>query len=1733
MATNRIVKRTLKGLLIFLLGLLGVFCLLFVFIQLPAGKRFVKNEVQQYLSKKLQTKVSIASLNYKLPNWIELQGVYLEDRRGDTLLYLGSARVDIKMLALIKGNTDISRVTLSNTRINISRQTNDRSFNFDFITRAFAGNKDKTSDTDTSGLKITLAKLSLNNFHLRFDDAYGGNKFQTDLDTAFVSFERFQPDKLKFNLRELYIDGLNHNMTLLQSLQKETSAAEDGDEASLLISTGKLTIKRSVINITDDVTKMYSGNVLGNVILTNAAFDLKGSYGKADSLILDSSQIVFTSPIINNQTSSSKPDWNFDAKHVTLHHSVFKFDDLLSTPTDGLDAAHLELSAISAEMEDLHNAGASVSGKIKSLSFKEKSGLIIEEAKGNLVFNDTILSLQDFYLKTPNSILQSSFSLQYDSLAGIMANPTKTFVHADLNKSKLAIDELYLLLPSLKESFPPASFAGNNIHFNTKLNGSLAKLYVSHLQVDALSGSKVQGSGILYNLTKPQALSYDMDISSGSLARQDMLKFISPELKEQLGAIPSVINLAGNIKGNTHEIESALHIVGKEIDVTGNISLKIPEGNEPPVYTVHLKKGAFGKGLINSFIPAGSLPEGFSIPPNIVITGLLNGSGDKIVTDANFATGYGDVKIKGFVEKFTDEKTAIYDLDMYLNRFDVGKLMGKDSLMGEITGRVMAKGEGFDYKTMKADISTNLQEWYLNNYTWHNLNVDANLNSGDFRTRLSVSDTAILLKGALQGNLAGDYPVFTGDIRVDTLRLLPLGLHPDEMDMAFSLALDVESLRPHNMKARILADSISFIMHNERYPIDSIAISASSENNIDSITLNSSIVHAYVSGNFGYDKITTALLNYVNHHYTIRGDSTITIPAQQINFEATTTDNHPLFSAILPGLTKISGISVKGNFKNDEDGGMLNFKMSLDTLIYNAVSVGKIDLTLIGDNEKIDYGLKTRSVNVTNKSFNNTSLKGFVKNDSVVVDFLTKDRKGRNWFALNGTLENVDSGYRVHIRDNVMLNYENWKPAADNFILYTKSGWLANNLVLNSDTSRILIRSRENEPNSPIDLSLDNFNLYSISSFINTQEEIIRGTMNARLTVEELDKSVPSFTGYAYVNDLKIMKEPMGELEFYAANIGNDVVSTRIYLTGNRNDVSMSADYNLSTNNVQADMQVDELNAATLRAFSAGHLKRSEGNIHGNISLSGNITNPRWDGKLFFDTTYFALTELGAPYKVVNQEIGLEYPQIQFKQFTIQDSLKNKMFINGNITARSLMKYDLDLGIKTNKFVVLNVEQNPDNEFFGYASIDADIRVRGNSETPEIQGNVLLNDKSDVTIILPEQNFDKDAAKSIVRFVDADTFDIIRSGEKFKDEFDQGSSFVKFLNYNLNIEVNKDATLRILVDPISGDEMTVRGNAQLNAGVDPGGNLLLAGNYELESGSYVLNYQFLQRRFNLLKGSTLTFLGAPMNAQANVSAEYISKAAARELLSNEVSSVDASMANSFNQKIPFKVIMNMTGPLKKPDIKFDIQLPDENSGVKINPDLRTMLENKLSQIRGDETAINKQVFSLLLLNRFISEQSADFFKGSGNGFNDIARQSVSQFLSSALNEIASDLIRGVDIDLNLNSYTDYTGISSNARTDLNLSLSKAFLDDRLVVTVGKNFGIEGQNPANKQDDFNSFIPDLNVAYKLTADGKYMIRAYRRNQYEIILDGYVVETGVGFVMTVDYDKFKEIFRKGKK
>ena len=78
--------------------------------------------------------------------------------------------------------------------------------------------------------------------------------------------------------------------------------------------------------------------------------------------------------------------------------------------------------------------------------------------------------------------------------------------------------------------------------------------------------------------------------------------------------------------------------------------------------------------------------------------------------------------------------------------------------------------------------------------------------------------------------------------------------------------------------------------------------------------------------------------------------------------------------------------------------------------------------------------------------------------------------------------------------------------------------------------------------------------------------------------------------------------------------------------------------------------------------------------------------------------------------------------------------------------------------------------------------------------------------------------------------------------------------------------------------------------------------------------------------------------------------------------------------------------------------------------------------------------------------------------------------------------------------------------------------------------MGSNFELEGPQNTNQQS--NNIAGNVAVDYQLSRNGKYFIRFFRKNDYEGEIDGYVIETGLSFIINVDYNHFREIFHRRK-
>jgi translocation and assembly module TamB len=1601
---------------------------------------------------------------------------------------------------------------------------------------AFSGaQKNAVTPADTAVLKITLQKVLLNNIRLKFSDKYAGNEFTTSITNAEADLHLFQPDRLQFGIDKLTASGLRFFMVTTKEALKTGNMAKSAVE--LLFKANKIDLKDINVSYQNKVNGMFYANTINHLAINKTDLDLAKENVLIGAIFLDSSFIQFTAPKIDTKlladTLTSGNNWNIAINQLQLKNDAITFDDNNFLPKEGFDYAHIGLKKINISAGKIFYSADSILANINQLAFRDKSGFSLDTTHANIRYSNKGIEATDLYIKTPQSLIQHTLVVKYDDIKKLTDNPQNSEVRVQLKNSTLAINDLYMLMPSVKKYLPPQKFKNNIIRLSTQINGTLKQLNIPSLQLAGLSGTVINAKAVLYNVTDTNNFAYDITIFNSSLPRMDLLKFM-PANNELLDKLPPVINFATHLKGNLKNTMADITINSSSFLLSGKGEIKNIDKPNALQYNIAIADSRIEKSLITALFPPGTIPASIDLPEIITLTGTAKGNMTNIQTDLTLGGTYGGAKVKGFVYNFKNPSLAAYDLTFATQNFQVGKLIKQDTIIGNITFSGYAKGKGFNYKTMNAVIKGNVESIGFKKYDYRNIVVNADLKNGNIVSDGSIDDANIKLNYTATANVKSKYPTIEIRVNVDTIQLQPLHLYKDTLNASFTAYLKAADLDPENLNVYTRIDSSKINVKNKLYAMDSIIAKATTANGINDISLSSPLADVVAKGKFQYNKIGLSLMRYIDRYYNVTDTVIGKIAPQQITFEGVIKKN-TIITGFVEGVD-YDNIVFNGSYASNERDSALQLKANIPYLLYqtNKVSNGVIDIASL--NNQITGTVNFDTLHVGSNKFYKTAIVTTVAGDSVSIAAVTKDQKENDRFAVGADITRKDKAYTFSLKDTLLLNYKKWTVAPDNKIMYSPKGILVTNFLLSNDSTSIAAASRENVLNSTIDVTINNLKIKDITSMLNSDTLLASGIIDGKFSISEFDKKLPAFTGNLRVDSLQFMQQPVGTIKLFAEKTGENNITATMGLTGNGNIVDIKGNYYLNNDTKQfdADLNIGNLNMTTLQAFSQGNLVRSSGSIRGKLILDGQFTNPHWNGSVSFDTTRFSIAKLGTTYAIDNQKINFNYPVISFNKFTVKDSANNAMVVDGDITSKSITAYDLNVGINAKNFTLVNVSKAIDNQVYGFAAVDADISITGNSKVPAIEGNITLNDKTNVTLVLPESNVNKDDAKSVVRFIDRDTF-ALPEKIAFRPVNEVIPAFAQFLNYNLNIEVSKKAALTIIIDPSSGDELKIQGDAQLNAGVDPGGNIVIAGNYALNSGYYILNYQFLRKKFNLLPGSTIAFSGAPTDARIDIRAEYIAKTSPKDLLGNEVGTVDPKLANTFKQEIPFRVILTLKGSMMKPEISFDIQLPDEN--VQMNSDLRTTIQNKLTQLRGDVAATNKQVFSLLLFNRFVGEQSTDFFKGSGDGggFNNLARQSVSKFLSSALDNIASDLFRGLDVDLNLKSYKDYSSGDAQQKTDLNVAITKSFINDRISISVGKNFGIEGQDASAKaaQQKGAGFLPDVTVNYKLTQDGKYLLRAYKKTQFEVILDGYVIETGVAFVVTMDYDKFGELFKRKSK
>ncbi len=1685
------------------------------------GQQFVTQQVNSYLGKKIKAPFRIGSIRYRIPDWIELNDVFFQTPQGDTLLSGRHMRVDLDMLALLQSKVSLNEVQLDGVNLHVTRKLakpgdTTASFNFNYLIDAFNpidSTKAKpvaapATDTTASPLAISLSKVNLHKVMIRYEDDMAGANVDAYVDSLRVNFQNVDVAKSRYLIRDLTADGLNVKSRIYEGVPSPPSApSKPGDTLTLGLGNWQLT--RSRWNVRVETADFATTGNVGKLAMESDKFYLTGEQIGIQSLQLLNSEVTATllrpqraKPLARSPeariamqktgTASDAPPvkpaaaqpagWVAKLGKVQFANDRIQFDDQTAPrQKKGLDYGHLDLKGLGIEGRNLLYSPDLISGQLRRGRFSDQSGFVLQHVDVDATYGAKQTLLSNLFIRTgapgqQGSLLRDRLEIRYDSIGQLSRategkNLDRVKVFLNLRQSRLAFADVIQLAPFLANTPPLAGNSREVVRATVQLRGTLADLRIPVADFALLGGTVLKANGRFTNVTNPKRLGLDLTLIDARTTRADLQKLA----------------------------------------------------------------------------PKGTLPDSLALAPNLKLTGRIRGKLDALTADARLATNWGNATFDGTLRNFYTGKNQAYEGKASLTKFEAGKWLMNPNQFGTVTAQASFNGRGLDTKTLSTNFRAVVAEAGLNGYSYKNADVNGTLTNGILTVKGGINDPNVRLLLDTRVSLKTAFPSVTGAVNITELNIDKLKLYADPLSIKGNIQLDMTSTDPARPEGTVNAQNAVVTLKGKTYPIDTLYLKAGTvAPNRKTLLVGLPFGQLSLSGQFEYTRLYGIIASEFGRYFKLPGLTYKPIQPPYSVYVNGTIRQHPLLQAFVPGLRKLDPVSLNAYIDNtgtpDRRDTTLAITVKTGLIDYDTIVVKGSSLGLLAYNNQLAVAGQLNGVQTSSLKLFTTQLTGSAANNRFSFGLISKDSLNKDRHGLAGLVSLVGNDYRLQVGQRGLLtNYRTWTSDSTGYLQYGTDGVLAKGFLISQGKQTLSLNSTTPTPNSPLRVEARNLRLRDLAAIANQDTALAAGTLNSNVVVSNY-LSKPggpplSFTGDMNVDSLRVMDKPIGNVDGKFSNASNGRIAVDVNLLSKDNDAKLSGYYNPNNPKDALDflLKLNRLDARTIEAFSFGELRRAKGTLHGEADILGSTTSPQLNGGISLDSVAFNIKQLNATYRIDQERIRLSGQTITFTDFNLRDTLGRALTMDGSVVLKNIPDVSYDLRVRAQNFLALNAARKDNGFLYGQASVSANLHIVGKGTSSSVDGNVRLEDGSKVTTVLPSDEASLNDARQTLTFIDHnDTLALAKYLRPRKDtvaaplQFDQLNNS----NINLTLEADEKSEITIIVDELNGDNLRARGNARLAVNVSPSGEISVLGRYEVTEGRYSLTYQVLQREFTLQKGGYINFTGDPLKADLNLTAVYQARTTSDALISSETSGSTQPLAKI---QVPYNVALTLSGNLAAPTIGFNIIAPSET--ITRLGDVGDAVTRKLESLRANPNDMNKQVFGLLILGNFIAENS----NSSGSGFNvgatatDLARSSVSKVISQQLQQFASGLIKGVDLDVNLNSQSGeaQTGSATGSRTDLNIGLSRSFLQGRLTVSVGKNFLVQGSDDIKQAQNNSAVFDNLSLNYNITRDGRYALRAYRRSNSErTILEGFVIETGVGFVITVDFNTLADLVRRRK-
>lgn len=1343
----------------------------------------------------------------------------------------------------------------------------------------------------------------------------------------------------------------------------------------------------------------------------------------------------------SNDTVKKDNSLDLRINSILIRRGRMAYHVLSEEETPGkFNAKHIHLQNIIANISLKALSKDSINLGIKRLSLDEKvSGFSLKKMSLKLVANSRQTSIDNFAIELPETSLKlDTIHLIYDSLKAFDRFTEQVRFSFRTLPSQITLKDISPFLPALSHFKEPISL-------DMEVKGTVNQLTCSHLEITADNRQfRLKGDVALQDLSHPQD-AYVFGTLSELTATTRGVGFLVRNLSHDYNGVPPVLERLGNVSFRG--------------EVSGYFTDIVTYGQ------LHTDLGGVNMDL-------------------------------KLSSD----------KSKGLFAYSGAVKTTDYKL---------GKLLANEQL-GEITFNLDVHGRHVTDRLPVVELKGLIASVDYSRYRYENITLDGEYKQGGFNGKVALDDPngSIYLNGDV--NVSSRIPTFNFQAIINKLRPHDLNLTSKYPDTEFSLKLRANFTggSVDEMIGEINVDSLEFMSPEKQYFMNNMNIRASKQNNENQLRLTSEFLTASVEGKFQYHTLPASILNIMRKYVP----SLILPPKKPIethnNFQF---DIHIYNTDILSTifdipLTVYTHSTLKGYFNDPLQ--RLRVEGYFPRLQYknNFIESGMI----LCENPSDHIRARVRLTNLKKKGAVNLSLDAQAKDDNISTTL--------NWgnsaaVTYSGQLAAVAKFLRtegekpllkamVEVKPtDIILNDTLWQIHPSQVVV--DSGKVdVNNFYFSHQDRYVRINGRlSDNPQDSVKVDLKDINMGYVFDIASISDDVnFEGDATGTAYASGVFKK-PVMNTRLFIKNFSLNQGRLGDLNIYGEwdneNRGirldasiKDISTTPSRVTGIIHPLKPESGLDLN-------IEANELNLKFLEHYMKSIANDIKGRATGKVHFYGKFKGLNLDGAVMTDASMNF--DILNTHFAIKDTILLAPTGLTFNNIHISDMEGHSGRMNGYLHFQHFKNLNYRFEIQANNMLVMNTKESTDMPFYGTVYGTGNALLTGNA----IQGldvNVAMTTNRNSIFTYINGSVVSATSNQFIKFVDKtprrtiqDSIQIISYYEQLQQKRQEAEEEQKTdIRLNILVDATPDATMKIIMDPVAGDYISGKGTGNIRTEFYNKGDVKMFGSYQINQGVYKFSLQEVIRKdFVIKNGSTITFNGAPLDANLDIQASYtVNSASLNDLIPEESSSI----IQQPNVKV--NCIMNLSGILVRPTIKLGIELPNERDEVQ------TLVRNYIST----EEQMNMQILYLLGIGKFYTEDARN------NQNSNVMSSVLSSTLSGQLNNALSQVFETNNWNIGTNLSTGDKGW-----TDMEVEgiLSGQLLNNRLL--INGNFGYRDNPMAN-----TNFVGDFEAEWLINRSGDIRLKAYNETNDRYYTKTNLTTQGVGIMYKKDFNKWSDLF-----